>query len=264
MDINQVFVELDRLFNDNRINEVGPYLKAKLVEATAEGDDMARITIMNEQIGFHRDTSEYDLSLHYCDEVLSLMESMGLTGTKPYATTLINVATVNRAAGNHSKSLEYFAQVKAIYDKLLAPNDMLVASYYNNVALVYQEMNKAEEACDALKHALSIVETYPEASYEQATSHGNLGNALMQAGSLEDAKKHLERAIELYKSSGNTGYHYSAALSGMGEACYRSGDYQESLDYYHQAAQVIKDTYGENNAYHTMLDNIAMVEVKLK
>lgn len=260
MDVNQVFEELDRLFNENRISEVGSFLKSKLDEASREGDDMARITIMNEQIGFHRDMSEYDLSLYYCNEVLSLMERLGLSGTGPYATTLINVATANRAAGKHKEALFYFSQVKEIYDKLVSPDDMLFASYYNNVALVYQELGQYTEACDSLKKALSIVDMHPEAAYEQATSCGNLGNALMQAGRLDEAEKYLERAINLYRESGNTGYHYSAALSGMGEACYRRKDYKAASDYYHKAADVIKNTYGENNAYQIMLKNIAMAE----
>ena len=49
------------------------------------------------------------------------------------------------------------------YIRSSSVHDILLAGYYNNVALIYQELGDYDKAVDALEHALSIIERHENA-----------------------------------------------------------------------------------------------------
>ena len=65
MNIETVLNQLDDLFSMQKIDDVEPYLSDQLAIATKEGDYGSCITIMNELIGFFRDTSQYEKADFY-------------------------------------------------------------------------------------------------------------------------------------------------------------------------------------------------------
>lgn len=263
MDMNQFLKDLDSLFNEGKIMEVEGFLENSLKTARDEKDDYAEVSILNELIGFLRDVSKYDKSLDYGGQAIKKMQDMGMTDNIGYATTLLNVATAFRAAGHLEESLKYFKQILPIYEKHLPLNDMLIASYDNNVALLYQEMDDHKEACKYLEKALEIATQHENTENEVATTHANLGISLVRVLRTDEGIEHLKEAIRIYEALGDLGYHYSAALSGMGEAMYCKDNYDEAIAYYERAAKVIKESYGENQAYQIMLENIEAVKADL-
>jgi len=264
MDINKVLAGLDRLFAENRMNEVENYLTEALTEADNEGDYAAKLSILNELIGFYRVISEFDKAIRYGEQAVQILKSMQMDGTIPYATTLLNIANAHRAAGNLQESLKLYERIEEIYTENLKPGDFLMASFYNNIALLYQEMGDFENAAASLRKALAIAETYDNAASEIATTYSNLGASLLRLGRNEEAKEMLKTAIEKYEMIGERGYHFSSALSAMGEAYYREGDFQKSLEYYEAAASEIHSVFGENAAYKVMQENISAVKASIR
>lgn len=264
MDINKVLEGLDRLFAENRINEVEEYLIQALREAEHENDDASKLSIMNELIGFYRVTSEFDKAIHYGELAVQILKSMHMETTIPYATTLLNIANAHRASGNLQEALELYKQIEVIYKNNLDSRDFLIASFYNNIALLYQEMGDYESAVDSLRNALAIAETYDNAASETATTYSNLGASLLRLGKNEEAKEMLKEAINRYEKIGERGYHFSSALSAMGELYYREGDYNKSLQYYESAASEIYSVFGENAAYKVMQENISAVKASIQ
>ena len=126
--VDEILAGLDKLFEEQRVSEVEPYLKQALKEAVELDDYSVVITIVNELIGFYRDISQYEKSLYYCEQILPFMENKGLKNTIHYATTCLNVANAYRAAGEWNTSLKYYEEVKTVYDKMLTPTDSLYAS----------------------------------------------------------------------------------------------------------------------------------------
>lgn len=260
MDINKVLEGLDRLFAENRMNEVEEYLTQALYTAESEKDDASKLSIMNELIGFYRVTSEFDKAVRYGEQAVQILKAMNMEGTIPYATTLLNIANAHRASGSLKEALELYRQIEVIYKSNLDSKDFLIASFYNNIALLYQEMGDYESAVSSLRKALAIAETYDNAASEIATTYSNLGASLLRLGRNEEAKEMLKEAINRYEKIGERGYHFSSALSAMGEAYYRDGDYNKSLTYYESAASEIYNVFGENAAYKVMQENIAAVK----
>ncbi|MBO6014958.1 MAG: tetratricopeptide repeat protein, partial [Lachnospiraceae bacterium] len=148
MDIQEALKGLDRLFQEYRIGEVEAYLKDKLKEAEAEGDMHAHITLLNEMIGYCRDTSQYDKAVHYCGLAQQAIAQQDLEGSVAHATTLLNIGNAYRAASLLKESMECYEKVFPIYDKHLDEKDFRYASLHNNLSLLYQEMGDYEHACD--------------------------------------------------------------------------------------------------------------------
>ena len=99
MDIEAVIHGLDALFANRQSEQVEDYLSKYLEQALKEGDVGSAITIINELIGYYRDTSQYDKADAYCQKLLPFMEQAGLKDTIHYGTSCLNIANAYRAAG---------------------------------------------------------------------------------------------------------------------------------------------------------------------
>ena len=250
---------LDRLFMEHKIDQVEGYLLNALDETTKEGDHNTVITIINELIGFYRDTSQYEKSLFYSNQVLTFMKELGLEGSIPYATTCLNIANACRAAGELQKSLQFYKEVKFVYDDLLPEGDSLYASYFNNLSLLYQEMGDFHAACKTLKKALSIVEKEGD-KIKIATTCSNLGTSLLRIGEQDEAEKYLLHSLTIYIEDGEKDFHYGAALAAMGELQYTKKEYDSSVKYYKKALSELEKHVGKTEFYYRTLDNLKVVE----
>lgn len=263
MNIELVLSQLDSLFASHEISRVEGFLMGKMEEAAEEGDRSAVITLMNELIGHYREMGEFDKAVDYCQQVLLLMEKMGLKGTVSYATTLLNVANAYRAAGLLRESMAAYQNVKTIYEGNLAYNDFRYASLYNNMSLLFQEMGDYESACDCLERALGIATQYNDARIEVAVTYTNLAASQLKLGRYEEAIDNLSRAFSLFEMDEERDYHYSGALSAMGEAQYMAGNLEESARYYRLALNEIERNMGKNKAYEITLQNLNAVTMQL-
>lgn len=257
--VDEILAGLDKLFEEQRMSEVEPYLQEALKEAMETNDHSTVITIVNELIGFYRDTSQYDKSVYYCEQILPFMEKYGLKNSIHYATTCLNVANAYRAAGEWNVSLKYYEEVKAVYDKMLAPTDSLYASYYNNLSLLYQEMGDFAKAAECLKTALVIIEAYGDV-IKVAITCSNLAASLLRIGNQQQAEVYLSRALQIFIDDGEQDFHYGAALSVMGELQFQKGNYEDSKHYYQKALEELEKHVGKTEYYYRTLDNLEQVE----
>ena len=259
MNVQQILEGLEALFAKQDIQAVEPYLTKPLEQAYSEPDDGACITIMNEMIGFFRDTSQYQKSLDYSEQVLMLMQQMGYEGTLPYATTSLNVANALRAAGLHKESLAFYKSIFPIYQENLDPNDERFASLYNNLSLLYQEMGDFESAAVCLRQALSIVST-GEDIIKVAITHSNLGATLLQLGKTEQAISHLEQSLAIFNRFEEKDFHYNAAVAAMGQAYVSLGQLEEARECYLEALYEQMKHCGKSEAFYRILENLHVVE----
>ena len=257
--VEEILLGLDRLFSEQKMAEVEPYLQEALQEAMNYGDSSAVITIVNELIGFYRDISQYEKSIYYCEQILPFMEMQGLKDSIHYATTCLNVANAYRAAGKWDISLKYYEEVKRIYGRMLTPTNSLYASYYNNLSLLYQEMGEFKKAAECLKTALVIVEAY-EDIIKVAITCSNLAASLLRIKEQEQAEQYLNRALQIFIEDGERDFHYGAALSVMGELQFQKQNFEESKKYYQKALAELEKHVGKTEYYYRTLDNLEQVE----
>ncbi|MDE6714445.1 MAG: DUF4125 family protein [Lachnospiraceae bacterium] len=264
MDINQVLAEYDNMFGVKGLDEIEAFLVEQIDKAYAEPDYYSAVTLLNEIIGFCRDTSQNEKGLKYCEQDLELMREMGLEGSVEYATSLLNVANAYRAFGKWEDSLTLYQQTQAIYKKKLSAGEFNYASLYNNWSLLYQEMQDFDNARIMLEKALEVVSGYPDAVMPIATTHCNLAVTLLRLYQEKQAKEiysqavaHLKKALEIHERDGGQDMHYSGVLSAMGDALYLGRRYGEAAEYYAKAMKELEKHVGRTEAYDRVAENYA-------
>jgi tetratricopeptide (TPR) repeat protein len=256
MDMNQVLEGLDELFETHQLDRVEGYLEEQLMQAVEENDLGAMISILNEMLGFARETSQYDKCQVYAAQALRLIENSPYKGTLSHATTLLNVATAMRAAGQLEQSQERYAQVEAIYKEQLPENDYQYAGLYNNKGLLFEEMQEYENAAQSFAHAIEIISCYEGNEYYQAVSYANLANAQVVLGQYEQAAEHAQRAIDIFDDLGVADSHKGAALAAFGEVHQARGKLDKAIVCYEQARDCILNHIGKNASYYRVEERL--------
>ena len=256
MNLDKILAEYDSMFGKNSLEEIEQYLVEQIAMAKLHREQGILVTLLNEIIGFCRDTTQKDKALQYCKELLVLMDEMQLNGSVSYATSLLNIANAYRAFGLCDQSLAFYKMVQTIYERNLASNDFNYASLYNNWSLLYQEMADFYNAVEMLQKALKIVDSYEEAVIPQATTRTNLAATLFRIGTEEayaSAMVYLREALEVYEADGGRDFHYGAALVAMGDACSYRKDYVSAAAYYKKGLQEIEKHTGRNDNYNRVM-----------
>ncbi len=263
LDIQKVIEGLDQLFARRESEKIEEYLSSNLEQALLEHDTGSAITIINELIGYYRDTSQYDKAEAYCGKLLPFMEKAGLAGTVHYGTSCLNIANAYRASGRLEDSLFYYRKTIEIYEQILDRKDYRYASLYNNLSLLYQEMGRFSDASEALLSALQIVKDHPEAIVEQGVTYANLAASYVREGELPKAKEASENSLAVFHDNDlKEDYHYSAALSVAGDVSFAETDYEKAITYYEQAMLALKRHVGITHAYFRILSNLQLAYEK--
>lgn len=252
MNIDSILAEYDSMFGKYSLNEIEEFLLKNIEEAGAKSELQVLVSLLNETIGFYRDTLQKEKALKNCSFLNSVLSKLNLQGTIPYATSLLNIANAFRAFHLAKEAIALFEQVEQIYQKHLPENDFLFAGLYNNWALAYQELAEFELAAELLQKALLIVDRYPEAVIPQATTRTNLGISLLETNTEEaSAKAHqlLRQALDIFEKDGGKDFHYGAALVAMGDACRHKKDYMSAAKYYQTGLSEIEKHTGKNENY---------------
>ncbi len=252
MKILEVLATYDAMFGNNSLEEIENFLREKMQEAAKEQDVSSLITLLNEIIGFTRDSGQREKSLAYCEQLKEIIDRVLEKERPEYATSLLNIANAYRAFGLWQESLKLHVAVEENYRRQLSETDFSFASLYNNWSLLYQEMNDFANAKEKLLLALRIVDAYPDKVIESATTRVNLANTLMALKTKEDyeaALQYLKEALMVYEKDGGRDFHYSAALTSMGDALSYREKYGEALLYYEKAMTELEKHVGKTPHY---------------
>lgn len=257
MDINNILEEYDSMFGRCELAEIESFLQKNIERAKASGDYGAMITLLNEIVGFCRDTTQREKALSYCTTLLDVMHQIKLEGRVEYATSLLNIANAYRAFGLCKESVDLYQQVYENYKINVEPGAFAYASLYNNWSLVYQEMEEFDKAKDLLLKALEVVDLYEDAVIPQANTRTNLAVTLLHIGTdeaYEEAMKYLSEALNVYENDGGKDFHYGAALVAMGDAHFSKKDYSKAAKYYQLGMNEIEKHVGKTDNYARVLE----------
>ena len=259
MDISRILQQVDTLYGQSKGAEAEKLMLQGINLAVEEQDNESLLQLLNELLGYYRETSQVENSYAIGEQAIGLAEKMGLSDTIPYATTLLNVANAYRAGGRLQESLAYYEKVQGIYEKCLPNGNMLMASLQNNKSLLYQEMDEFEQAKKCLLLALEIVKE-KAADFEIAVTYANLANTCMQLQEWEEAFRYGREAIASFENMGVLDFHYGAALSAMGTYYYQKEKYASAKEHFQKASRIMEEALGQNEYYHRLQANIAECE----
>ncbi|MBQ8969756.1 MAG: DUF4125 family protein, partial [Lachnospiraceae bacterium] len=165
-----------------------------------------------------------------------------------------NVATSYRVAGRLEDSVALYDRVEELYRKILEPDSLLFASFYNNKALLFQEKGDFAAAKEALNQAVAIVVKRGK-SYEEAVSRANLAGTLIQLGEMEEAYREASESIRLFEEQGVEDQHFCAALSALGTYYYVNRKFHQAADTFSEAMEIMENALGQNGYYDRLREN---------
>lgn len=259
MNIQEIISQIDKLLEENKREDAEKLMQESIARAVAERDDSSLLRLLNELLGFYRETGRHEEAYLIADRAIAQAERMGLAGTIPYATTLLNAANAYRAGGRLEESLEKYLQVQEIYRRQLAPDDMLAAGLQNNFSLLYQELGEYGKARECLLNALQIVRE-KGSGYEQGATYANLAATCVQLEQMEEAGEYAAKSMKIFEKAGIMDSHYAAALSALGAWRFHRGEYRAAGDAYRRAMELVERCNGRNHAFLRLRENAEACE----
>lgn len=261
MDIEKVLKQLDSLPGGERVHETEGFLRDKIKEAGEEGDLPSALTLVNELIGYLRYMGKFEDAGSVIDTARKMCRDLGITDTINHATTLLNIATLERAMGLQEESLADYTRVEGIYDKTLKSDDYLYAALYNNMGLLYQEMRDHEKGAERLKKAIPIISARDDERIAQAISRTNLAQAYIMLGRLGEAEAELISAEDIFEKEGGNDFHYPGCLNAIADLKIKQGDPKGAVNYYRKALDLLEEKVGKDNpTYIAVAENLAGAE----
>ena len=239
MNIEMILSQVDAFFEENRGQEAERLMRESIVRAMEEQDDNSLLQLLNELLGYYREAGRFEEAWLIADRAVAQAENMGLKGTIPYATTLLNVANAYRAGGRLEDSMEKYLLVQEIYRQQLSKDSMLTAGLQNNISLLCQEMGRYEEAKECQLKALEIVKN-SDAAYELGVTYANLAATCVQLQQMEEAGEYAQKSMDTFSQIGVRDSHLGAALSARGAWHFRRQEYGEAQDCYLQAMELLE------------------------
>ncbi|MCQ2520501.1 MAG: DUF4125 family protein, partial [Lachnospiraceae bacterium] len=267
------------LFEENRPKEAEMFMLEMLGRARMTEDILLELQMLNELIGYYRQTGERERLEAVIERSLDLAGLPELInrdgGRLSFATTLLNAANGYRSIGELDKSETLYGEVEEIYKELLPEEDMLHAGLHNNISLLYQEKKQYSRAKEHLLRALNIV-TANSAGFETAVTYANLANtSIIEATELAmsndetkaakvflEAGEYAAEAIKRFEARNTIDAHYCAALSALGMCKYNDGHFFEARDLFLKAMEIVERTIGRNGQYDRLKENFEICDKK--
>ena len=260
MEMNNFYYQVDRLFEEKKLNEAEEFMKETLAQAEAESDAGAVITVCNELGGYYRAVSRYSDGIPLYEKALKLMRDMGLARSEHYGTTLVNYATTYTMAGDTIKALNLYTEPAEIYPEAGLGADYRLATLFNNMSVLGQDLEDYPQAQEYLEKSLFILKGLEESEIEVAITYSNLANVYLAMDRIDEAKVSVKKALDLFiGESGDSDVHYAGAVCTLGEIYFKEADYEKAAALFRESMKLTERDYGEDNlSYAVLCENLAL------
>lgn len=205
--IRNFIIELDSFFAKEDLQGAGRCLLDWRNRAIHADDKSGELTVLNEMIGYYRQTKEESEGMGAINDAFALIEFLGISEKPSAATVYLNGATTMKSFGKSAEAMEFYNKALKNYRINLNENDPLFAGLYNNMALALQDLKKYSEAEEYFLKAIKITESSPKSELETAVSCVNLAH-LYHEISNEDERINtlMEKALDILECSDYFGY----------------------------------------------------------
>lgn len=202
--IEQIFSEYDKMVKTCSNEELESWLisHCEMAEKESPEDRKMLSALYNELGSFYKHRDMLEKGEEAFLKAKALLEEPVPVEDANYATVINNLAGNYRLRGNYSEAISLFEQAIELYRKNPNTPKELVSSAYNNLALVYLDTGKFQEAAEMLQAACDEMNDIPECNYEKATAYANMAIAYYKCGKTELVEEKLQLADDLYKSGG--------------------------------------------------------------
>jgi tetratricopeptide (TPR) repeat protein len=266
MSANEIFENLESMFQNNQSERVAPYLLSCINEAE-EKDDFATILVAcNELGGFYRAIGKYEEATEIYNKALSAISSLNIENTENHATVLINFATNYVFKGESKEAIKLFNLAIGILMALGLDSDYRMATVHNNMSMMFQDLNQPDEALKHLNVSIYILENLDDTQIEIATTYINIAQIHLQLRDLPEAYENINKSIDIFEGChAENDEHYSIALATLGEILFSDNRFEEALKYLEKAQKLMESSYGKDTPnYETLCELIEICKTNIK
>jgi|GEM_PF-324071 len=164
-------------------------------------------------------------------------------------------------SGNNEKALEYLTESLVIRKKIFGEQATQVAAVYNNMGLVYSDID-LNQALEYYEMALEIYQkVYPANHPALAIEYSNLGQIYRKQSVYNTSLSQYEHALTIWNDR-YTGMHPNKAFvySSMAQVYEEKNELLPAIENANKALSIYKETYGEKHpntaACYTLIGSI--------
>ena len=155
--MEEIIARCDELFNAEKTAELGELLRYWRSEAQKRRDRHGELGILSEMMGHYRMAKDPERGMEAIESGIALLRELGLSGTLPAGTILLNGATALQSFGKVPEALSFYAETARIYERHLDPADWRFAGLYNNMAAAYEAKGEFPLAEKCYLRALDVL-----------------------------------------------------------------------------------------------------------
>lgn len=157
--VAEIISGCDRLFNMNKSRELGEYLRYWRRRAAELGDEKGELSVLNELMGHYRMMRDENRAVAAVRDGFDLIGRLGISGSVSAGTIFINGATALQSFGMSKEALTYYRMAEQCFTANLAPDDVLFAGLFNNMASACIDEGMFQQAREYYMRALETLRT---------------------------------------------------------------------------------------------------------
>lgn len=190
------------------------------------------------QIGLiYEATGEYSQAISFFEKAMEIYEESLLIDNVILKDLYIHMAKVYFLIDDYPKSLLYYEKVIQMYNTLLWNHSDIVICY-QNMALIYEKMNKYSKAISYLEKTLPLLK---ENSSDIAKVHINIGTLYKNLEEHSIALTSFDKAFQIYQEI-LSDYHpdLSVCYNNIGMIYFQRGHFLKALSFYEKAHEIYR------------------------
>ncbi len=233
------------------------FLSLKNYYASLPSPPKETVQVLENNLGeLYRHTGDYEKAESF---LLSAVAMAG-DGSEQAASSLNNLALVQKATGNYSGAEQSYKKAINIYSVLGKTNHPDYTNPVNNLGELYRTMGRLQEAVYAFEEVIGLRKKLLGVDHPNyANAVNNLALVEFAIGHYEDAEKHLAECRDIYKRTlGEKDKFYANSLNNLASVYKAEGKLQLAEENYKECLRIFKTTYGEtSDKYGTYLGGLA-------
>lgn len=168
-----------------------------------------------------------------------------------YEMLLENYGTFLSLYGLYEKSLSINRRLISIREKIYGPEHPKIATSYNNIGIVYEDLSDYEKSLIFHGKSLQICEKQLGHDHPNtATSYNNIGHVYYALGNYRRALENYFKALEIREKIFGLGHPSTANSYGsIGTVYDRLGDYKKALEYQFKALKIHEEILGNEHDF---------------
>ena len=192
--------------------------------------------------------TRYDLALENLQQSIDLFEKNNAANSLEAAEALVHLGNVYRITGKYVQAEEQFNHALLIRQEKLPANHELIAAIYNDLGLVYIELDR-DKSIEYYEKALAAYESlHGDDDPKIAIANTNLGIVYAKEKLYGDAITYYETALKIWEKVYSKPHANKAlVMMNLGQTYSSMGNTNVALEYYEKALTMYEAALGKKH-----------------